>query len=259
MWRTSSWVPNKVLVALIASALICQPGWAATKSTKSQPATKAEAATRVELPLPGEIAVSDRDFNHFVFPSAIAQGPIFPAGSPILGKPVYLAANTQVLLQLAAGADRPIHMIVELENGAVYKYWLRPRPIPGITHRVDGATERGHAAKRLLPAATSPRGADVELLKRVVGGELPEGFDAIELPPPTNFDKFTVIPIAGWSDHATRRIMAFSLVAVAGQTAVVAPPQFYRPGITAVLIDGDVVEENSAPTLYVIEEISSDE
>lgn len=244
---------------LLAGAFVFQSGFAAAPSSKPKTEAKVESASRVELPLSNEVAVSDRDFNHFVFPAAITQGPIFPAGSPILGKPVYLAGNTQVLLQLVAGSDRPFNMIVELENGRVHKFWLRPRPIPGITHGVEGASERGHVAKRLHPVATSPRGADVELLKRVVGGEIPEGFDAVELPAPTHFDKFTVIPLAGWSDHATRRVVAFSLVAVSGQTAVVAPPQFYRPGITAVLIDGDVVDEKSSPTLYVVEEISSDE
>jgi hypothetical protein len=49
--------------------------------------------------------------------------------------------------------------------------------------------------------------------------------------------------------------MIFSLVSVPGQTAVVAPPQFYREGITAVMIDGDVVDSNSSPNLYVVEEL----
>jgi hypothetical protein len=51
----------------------------------------------------------------------------------------------------------------------------------------------------------------------------------------------------------------FSLVAAPGETAVVAAPQFYRPGITAVAVDGDVVDVATSPTLYVIEEVSSDE
>jgi hypothetical protein len=53
--------------------------------------------------------------------------------------------------------------------------------------------------------------------------------------------------------------MVFSLVAVTGQTAIVSPPQFYRTGITAALIDGDVVDATHSPTLYIVEEVGSDE
>jgi hypothetical protein len=53
--------------------------------------------------------------------------------------------------------------------------------------------------------------------------------------------------------------MQFSLVAVPGKTAVVSNPQFYRPGISAVLLTGDHVDEESNPQLFVVEEVSNDE
>lgn len=260
MSRISNSSPSKaLLVAFISLAL--SPQFAGAKeTTKSTPSTSTPES--FEPPLANEIVVSDRDFNHFVFPAAIVNGPIFPAGSPILGKPVYLSDNTQLLLQLVQGSDKPFNMIVELENGAVYKFWLRPRPIAGITRRVDGANEKrsAHRGDGSQGVVSPPaRGADIELLKAVVAGAIPEGFESIELPAPTRFDKFSVIPLSGWSDGDSRRILMFSLVAVPGQTAVVAPPQFYRPGITAVSLDGDVVDQTSSPTLYMIEEIKSDE
>jgi hypothetical protein len=209
-------------------------------------------------PLPNEILVSDRDFNHFVFPLPIANGPIFPAGSPLLGDPVYLAGNSQILLQFQKGADGPIHMVVELQNGAVHKFYLKPRPINGVTHRVDGASEKRPSGASREMRGSSPRGADIDLLRQVVQNGPPSGFERIALPPPTRFDKFTVVPLSGWSD-GNRRIMTFNLVAVPGQTAVVAPPQFYRDGVSAVLLDGDVVDGKTTPTLYVVEEVYDDE
>jgi len=251
--------------ALLVAAAI--PSWAAKHSahaaaTVVDPTAAAAAGTdSYTPPLPNEVTVSDHDFNQFVFPASIVNGPIFPAGSPLLGKPVYLAGNTQVLIQVQPGSEKPFNMIVECANGAVYKFYLRPRPITGVTHRVDGASERGKARQVTsanVPESTAPRGADVELLKHVVMGAVPDGFEPAELPALTRFDKFSVIPLSGWSD-GTRRIMTFSLVAVPGQSAVVAPPQFYRAGITAVLIDGEVVDATSSPTLYVIEELNPDE
>ena len=248
---------SKALAACIALALAC-PAMSAQSLAATLPEAKASEA--LAPPLENEIVVSDRDFNHFVFPAAIVNGPIFPAGSPVLGKPVYLADNTQLLLQLTAGAEKPFNMIVELENGSVYKYWLRPRPIAGITKRVDGASEkRGARSNASAPQTASARAADVELMKLFVTGTVPEDFEAVALPAPTRFDKFSVIPLSGWSDGFTRRITMFSLVAAPGETAVVAAPQFYRPGITAVAVDGDVVDVTTSPTLYVIEEVSSDE
>ena len=239
------------------------PAFAAKHATTAVAANASSASVEESYtsPLPNEVTVSDRDFNQFVFPAAVVNGPIFPAGSPLLGKPVYLAGNTQVLLQVQPGSDKPFNMIVECANGAVYKFYLLPRPINGITHRVDGASDRAKAhaaASAEAPVSSAPRGADVELLKHFVSGSVPDGFEPTDLPGITRFDKFSVIPLAGWSD-GSRRVMTFSLVAVHGQTAVVAPPQFYRAGITAVLVDGEVVDAANSPTLYVVEEISDEQ
>lgn len=256
MWLISN-SSSKALIACVAFAF--GSGFSVA-SLGAEPSTDATSSESFAPLLENEIVVSDRDFNHFVFPAAVVNGPIFPAGSPVLGQPVYLANNTQILLQFAAGADKPFNMIVELENGAVYKYWLRPRPIPGITKRIGGAKENRPVESRLgAPITASARAADLELMKLVVSGRLPDEFEAVALPAPTRFDKFSVIPLSGWSDGYTRRVTIYSLVAAPGETAVVAPPQFYRPGITAISIDGDVVDVTTSPTLYVIEEVPGDE
>lgn len=261
---TKKRAPNKAVVLALCAALGfgAATAQAATKSRAIKPAS----GQQLEAPVAGAVTVSDYEFNTFAFPAAIKRI-LFPAGSPVVGKPIYLADNTQVMLQFTKGSDKPVQMVAELDSGAVVTVRLVPRAIAGITHAVNGARVRSTAA----PAADAnvvkgagvdkmpaPKGEDIELLKVVAAhGEAPSGFDPISLPQPTRFDKFTVVPLSGWSDGA-RRVLIFSLVAANGQTAVVAPPQFYRPGITAVMVDGDVVDANTSPQLYVVEELQDE-
>lgn len=249
---------NALIGALLLGVAICgSPAFAAP----SKKAKKAEE--QIEAPIPGVVSVSTFEYNTFVLPVGIKRI-FFPAGSPVLGKPVYLADNTQVMLQFAKpekGA-KPIQMVVELDNEEVVTLRLQPRDVPGVTHSVNGARpkiKRTQASGPAVAPSEAPRGEDIELLKQVVSHkEPPSGYEAIELPAATRFDKFTVVPLAGWSDGASKRILIFSLVAVPGQTAVVAPPQFYRPGITAVMLNGDVVDEQTSPQLFVVEELNDE-
>lgn len=231
------------------------------KATK--PATTPEKKVSFSPSMANETVVSDRDFNHFIFPGPIANGPIFPAGAPLQGKPVYLANNTQLLLQFQKNSDKPVQMVVELENGNVYKLHLKPRPVNGITHRIDGARDpkKATASNKMTGEggdASGPRGEDIELLKHVVSTGAPVGFDPVPLTKTTRFDRFSVVPLAAWSDGMSKRVMVFNLVAHQGQTAVVAPPQFYRRGITAVMLDGDVVDANNSPSLFVVETLDDE-
>jgi hypothetical protein len=261
---TKKRAPSKALALALCAALGF--GVASAQAATKSRAVKPAGGQQLEAPVAGAVTVSDYEFNTFVYPAAIKRI-LFPAGSPVVGKPIYLADNTQVMLQFAKSSDKPVQMVAELDTGATLMLRLVPRPIPGITHPVNGARMRSASA----PAADAnvvkgagadkmpaPKGEDIELLKVVAShGEAPAGFDPISLPQPTRFDKFTVVPLSGWSDGA-RRVLIFSLVAANGQTAVVAPPQFYRPGITAVMVDGDVVDANTSPQLYVVEELQDE-
>lgn len=229
----------------------------AEKEEAAKPAKPAEEL-KFAAPLPGEVTVSDRDLNRFVFGTAITNL-VFPPNAPVVGKPTYLANNTQVLVQLRRGDDKPVQMLVELDNERVVTLYLKPRPGNGVVYRHEGARDSGTAAaSRSAGGDAAPRGEDIELLKRMVAGDVPGEFEPIALPRPTRFDKFTVVPLAGWSD-GNRRVLSFSLVAVPGKTAVVASPQFYRQGITAVMLTGDHVDESTNPQLYVVEEVTRDE
>lgn len=253
----SKHVRTVLSAALSAAMLLAAPTLVQAQSTKR--------AAALEAPIPGVVTVSDYEFNTFVFPDTIKRV-LFPAGSPVVGKPVYMAENTQVMLQFAKSAEKnpkPIQMVVELEGGAVVSVRVLPRAVPGVTHAVNGARPRSAAAAAARRAMTAegqqsvtPRGEDIELLKKVVtSGDAPDGFEPVRLPRPTRFDKFTVVPLAGWTDGVSKRVLVFSLVAAPGQTAVVSPQQFYRPGINAVMLDGDVVDSANSPQLFVVEEM----
>lgn len=256
---------QKLIIGLLGLALTA----AATAQAHAQTnRTTQPRAGSVEQPIPGVVTVSNYEFNTFVFPAPVKRV-FFPSGSPVNGAPVYLAENTQVMLQFGKVENRrPVQMMVELTTAEVLTLRVLPSNVPGVTHAVNGARPQSalnRARQANAPeapstrAATAPRGEDIELLKKLVTSQQPpEGFDPIRLPAPTRFDKFSVVPLAGWTDGYSRRVMVFSLVAVPGQTAVVAPPQFYRPGITAVMIDGDVVDASNSPQLFVVEEVNDE-
>jgi hypothetical protein len=238
-------MPQKTSKALALAALALSVSVSYAQKSAPKDAAKSKAPAELVAPAGGAMTVSDKELNTFVFPDTVKRI-LFPAGSPVVGEPIYLAHGTQVMLQFAK-SDDSIQMIAELQDGTVHTLRVLPRPVQGM----EGS---GAAA----PSVGDVRAADIDLLKKVVMGEIPEDFSSVELPKPTRFDKFTVIPMYGWSDGATRRAYVFSLVANPGQVALVAAPQFYRPGITAVMLDGDVVDENNRPLLYVLEEVNDE-
>lgn len=219
-------------------------------------------ARQVSQPPANAVTVSDYEFNTFVFPDTIKRL-FFPAGSPVVGKPVYLADNTQVMLQFAK-STKAVQMVAELQNGTTITLRVQPKAVVGISHVVNGARVKGSGTVVSGPSKgagqeAAPRGEDIELLKQlVVAGEPPSDFAPTALPAITRFDKFSVVPLAGWANGLDKRIFVFSLVSQNGQTAVVAPSQFYRPGITAVMVDGDVVDAQTSPQLFIVEDLADE-
>jgi hypothetical protein len=247
--------------AILALSLCCAYAGPASAATKSKTKGAPSSSTHMDAPVSGVISVSDFELNTFVFAEPVKRI-FFPAGAGVKGQPIYLQGNTQVMLQFDKG-QKPIQMVAELANGTTASLRVQPSAIPGVFHSVEGARVKGPGTRKIVAnepsTVTSPHAEDIELLKAIAAtGQAPDGFESISLPTPTRFDKFTVVPLAGWSDGSSKRIIVFSLVAVPGQTAVVSPPQFYRPGISAVVVDGDVVSESTSPQLYVVEELEND-
>jgi len=257
--RLTSMRKNKSLLA-VAAVMTLMAGSAMAEPKATSAAPKGQV---LEAPIPGVVTVSDYELNTFAFPGPIKRV-YFPAQSPVLGTPIYLADNSQVMLQFAKGTDKPVQMVTELVDGQVVQLRVQPRAVPGVVHSVNGARAKARPAAAAASgaldaaAATAPRGEDIELLKQLVATqEAPQGFEPVALPGLTRFDKFSVVPLSSWSD-GSKRVMVFSLVGVPGQASVVSPPQFYRPGITAVMVDGDVVDETNSPQLFVVEEMGDE-
>ena len=210
--------------------------------------------TRSSLPS-GAIVVSTQGLNRFVFPAAVVKGPIFPADAPVLGSPVYLDANRQVLVQFVPGANKPFEMVVELAGHQVKSYLLAPRNVPGVTFHARGV----HPPRKIWKPASagnvegSAHHAEITLLRSVVMGEIPDAFYPTRLPPAVHFNKFNIVPRSSWSDGAGHRILVYTLVSVHGQAAVVAAPEFYRKGMAAILLSGEVVDATHSPLLYILE------
>lgn len=218
------------------------------------PQPRLQARRRTSLP-PGTIVVSTQGLNRFVFPAAVVKGPIFPADAPVLGTPVYLDDNRQVLVQFVPGADQPFEMVVELAGHQVKSFLLAPRNVPGVTYHARGV----HPPHKHWNAASAGTGggsshhAELTLLRGVVMGEVPDAFYPTRLPPAVHFDKFNIVPRASWSDGSGHRILVYALVSVRGQAAVVAAPEFYHEGMAAILLSGAVVDATHSPLLYILE------
>lgn len=238
---------------------------AAQKKKASGAAAEASAppeAASTALDLRGALLVSNKELNTFSFGAPVKRV-MFPSTANVAA-PVYLPGNESFVIEFSQ-ASEPLQMLVVMDDGTARNLRILPRPIPGVMHRLETRRGGGSAASQSPANAGAPqspavdpkhdpRAADLELLRRLAIGQVPSEFEPQALPPEVLFDKFRVVPMRVWSNGAGRRLMVFSLVATPGKVAVVSPPQFYRPGITAVMVDGDVVDQNSAPTLYVVEE-----
>jgi len=146
-------------------------------------------------------------------------------------------------------------MVVELMGGQVKNYVLVPKNIPGVVYFARNVVAPARTWKRASSTSSSEsqRSADIALLKQVVMGQIPDEFFPVHLPKGTKLSKFDIIPKESWSDGSGRKILIYLLKSVDGQAAVVSAPEFYVKGMSALLLDGDVVDATHSPLLYVIE------
>lgn len=205
-----------------------------------------------------EYEVSDTDYNRFVFPVAVTQV-ISPAGANLLSAPLYMAGNKHVLLKLAGASTRPVQVIAELEDNTVQEFYLKPAPIRGITRELGVREYRNRQAREAeateasAAAGATPSAADMRLLERFSMGQIPSEFEEdTVLPPEVHFERFWVKPIAVWTNGGNTRVEAWRLIGRPGLAATVAPPQFYRAGVRAVLLENDVVDGRTHPLLLLV-------
>lgn len=199
-----------------------------------------------------ELAVSDREMNTFTFSSPIYDL-LTPPGSA-LGKPTYLPGNKTVVLTFQKGATQAIQALFVFKDGTSRQLYLKPRPQPGIFWADKQNTQAPVAGDSGVSSADS----DVEVLKRLVQDErsMADEFVKIPLPSQAEFTDYTLVPTGAWFNGSDRRVFRFAVVAKPGKQALLASPQFYRDGITVVLLDGEITDSDNTPSLYVVEAVN---
>lgn len=223
---------------------------------------KAADAVPPEAPKPNPYAnvdvtkVSRDELNRFIFPDPVTKV-VFPT-NVYVGQPVYLDDNRVVLIQFQPGNPDVIQMVAAMKSGQTRVFWLKPESGPGATIRVDGAHEGQLSASTAAaaPGDLSPAAVASGLFMALAQHETPPGFDPVTPMAPVFFNKFEVMPVASFTDHASERIDVFRLIAAKGQEAVVSAPEFYRKGVLAVMVDGDRVDAGHSPLVYVLREQS---
>lgn len=245
-------------------------------STKSKPAST--KVSKAADPFAGLVVtpVSDTQLNRFVFPEPVANI-FFPEGAPLPEcpadaapmdpcKPVFLNGKRMMLLQMRAGAQGPVQMLVLLKSGRMDTMYLMPSPGPGAIIRIDGA-EDGASDTRLAEgrSAAGTGGLDgvtgmgaseqhVELLSRIARGDIPAGFEPVGADGGlVRFELFDVIPQATWDNGAGLRAYLFQVKAHDKNPVALSPGLFRRPNIKAVALDRETITNSEPAMLFVLE------
>lgn len=280
MWTLS--LLNKACIVAVLSVAVALPAHASSKKGKEPlpaPAVKGialKAEPDLELTRKPEVnpyadivvhPVSVYDYNRLVFSEPAAR--IFVSDeSSLVEPPEYLAGNTSALILFNKRQNkRPIQVLVNFKSGGSATLYVRPGEVPGAVIQVEnkesGSTGKASATKtaevsdaRAASGFASYRRAALNTLKGLVQGMVPEGYHPLPLPAPTVFDRYTVHPELAATDGSTA-VYVFQLISAKGKSSVVAPNQFYRPGIEAVLIDGDRLDEANPRRVYLVEDVSN--
>lgn len=253
--------------------------------TKTKPAKKparaaepekseAVAVKLVEDPFAGiaSMPVSDSQLNRFVFPEPV-EGIYFPEGTPLPEcpkdagaqdpcKPVFLNGKRMVLIQFRAGAQGPAQMLVHLHSGRMLTLNLMPARGPGAVIRMDGAEDGPSDTRRAEAKTALGKGAgglaasemDVALLARFARGDIPDGFEPVDLGKAQRYDLFDVIPMATWSNGGSLRIHLMQVKAFGDAPVAVNSGLFRGPHIKAVALDRETITEHKPALLYLLEQ-----
>lgn len=255
-----------------------QPGPKTRAATPAAATNDAVTLSRVVDPFAGLVAmpVSDSQLNRFVFPEPV-EGIYFPEGAPLTDcpkdaspqdpcKPIFLNGRHMMLLQLRAGAQGPIQMLVHLKSGRMLTLNLAPARGPGAVIRVDGA-EDGASDSRLaeskLAAGKSTGGLaateqDVALLARFARGDIPGGYESVIPGKSTRYDLFDVVPQATWSNGARQRVHLMQLRVRGNSPVAVNPGVFRGPNVLAVALDRETIAPRSPGQLYLLESVEGE-
>jgi|GEM_PF-2049029 len=193
-------------------------------------------------------------YNRLVFPEPYAQV-VIPPDAPLADDPIPLSGHRGLLLRPREGASGAIPVFVQLRSGASFTVRLKPE---------DGAEPAVFRYRDAPDMAAKPqqerRPADrwiAETVLAALDGERPEGFEASEPPRPARLvldeadgESVRLTPETAWRG-SRHRLRVYRLQA--DRMVNVEPRDFYRQGVVAVTVEGDVVGPHHRPRLIILE------
>jgi hypothetical protein len=273
--RNNAALAGLLLAVSFSAAHAATPG----KSAEKLPASKVQGVSLKSDPalpsVPEEASnpyagvkvhpVSTHDYNRLVFSEPVAR--IFVSDEKALvDAPEYLAGNTSALLLFNKNpSKRPVQVLVNFKSGGSAVLYVRPGDVPGAVLQVENveggsgdkpkASSAADAAAAAVAGGGTPHDGALRVLKGLVQGVVPEGYQPLPLPAPTHFDRYTVNPELAATD-GFRSVYVFRLVAQPGKVSVISPNQFYRPGVSTVMVDGDRLDDANPRRVFLVEETS---
>lgn len=213
-----------------------------------------------------ELMASTTSYNRLVFPIPY-QKIVVPNDAQLRETPISLKDNLGILIRPQAGA-RPIDLFVQLVDGQAFNIRLTPSASPdGAVFRYDNADDaqvKPYAVSRANDGWIADAFVLVSQDKKPIGFERSEN-KANMLPikamvRPGNaggvydeksLNQIDLVPMRRYSGSGhtinVYRLHAKNMVNVE-------PRDFYRDGIVAVSIDGDVVGPKHNPLMIVLED-----
>lgn len=200
-----------------------------------------------------EVRASTKDYNRLVFPSPY-DSVVIPPSANLAEEPIPLAGHRSVLLRPSKGA-KTIPVFVQLKTGDSFTVKL----IPGTSS--DGAVFRYKDAQDMSRGPSEVSRPNDKWISRAIlaayEGKAPGGFSNTDLPPAARLvydsekeKELKLAPLAKYrgSQH---KISVYQLQS--DHLTNIEPRDFYRDGVVAVSLEGDVVSSQHHPRLIVLE------
>lgn len=208
------------------------------------------------------IMASTDAYNRLVFPVPY-QKIVIPPDAEVQEAPVSLKDNMGILIRPSRGAQ-PISIFVQLVTGEAFTVRMTPSSNPeGTVFRYKGAAdiqikpakaerpEDGWIADAMVNAAQGKTplgfetGAALVPIKAIIAPRDPDGrYNADKL------NRIDLTPVNNWVGSGYR-LKVFRLSAKSPIN--IEPRDFYRDGVIAVAIDGDIASRNNTPLMVLLE------
>lgn len=211
------------------------------------------------------VMASTEAYNRLVFPVPF-QKVVIPPDAEVREVPVALKDNLGILIRPAPGAQ-PVNVFVQLVNGESFTVRLTPSSNPEASvFRYRNATDVQAKPNKV---DRPEDGWLTDVIVNAIEGKTPEGFEkGVELPPiraivapkgvngEVSINKANRIELTP-SAHFVGSGYSLKVYRLFAKEAInVEPRDFYREGVIAVSVDGDIVSQKHNPLLVMLEAVN---